>query len=52
VLLNAAGALAAEAGDFRPALGEARESYNSGAALRKLDALIEFSQSVSQAKAA
>ena len=52
VLLNAAGALAAETGDFRAGLVEAREAYDSGAALRKLDALIEFSQSLSQAKAA
>ncbi len=52
VLLNAAGAMAAESGDFKAALGEAREAYDSGAALRKLDALIEFSQSFSQAKVA
>src|SRR5512142_2741953 len=52
VLLNAAGALAAETSDFRAALSEAREAYDSGAALRKLDALIEFSQSFSQVKAA
>ena len=52
VLLNAAGALAAETGDFRTALAESREAYDSGAALRKLDELIEFSQSFTQAKAA
>ncbi len=46
VLLNAAGALAAETGDFKAALGEAREAFDSGAALQKLEALIEFSQSV------
>ncbi len=52
VLLNAAGALAAETGDFRIALTEAREAYDSGEALRKLDALIEFSQSFAQAQVA
>ena len=45
VLLNAAGALAAETGDFRSALEEAEESLNSGKALAKLNALVEFSQS-------
>ncbi|MDW8328142.1 MAG: anthranilate phosphoribosyltransferase [Anaerolineales bacterium] len=44
VLLNAAAALAAETGDFKTALAEAKESLASGAALRKLDALIEFSR--------
>ncbi len=52
VLLNAAGALAAETGDFKAALTEAREAYDSGAALGKLDALIEFSQSFAPAKMA
>ena len=45
VLLNAAGALAAETGDFKSALAEARASFDSGKALEKLNALIEFSQS-------
>jgi anthranilate phosphoribosyltransferase len=44
VLLNAAAALAAESGDYRTALTEARESLNSGAALAKLDALVEYSR--------
>jgi anthranilate synthase/phosphoribosyltransferase len=46
VLLNAAAALAAETGDFKSALEEARISIDSGQALAKLDALIEFSKSV------
>ncbi len=45
VLLNAAGALAAETGDFKSALDEAAASLDSGKALAKLNALIEFSQS-------
>ena len=45
VLLNAAGALAAETGDFKSALVEAEESLNSGKALAKLNALVEYSQS-------
>ena len=44
VLLNAAGALAAETGDFKSALEEVTASLDSGKALAKLDALIEFSQ--------
>jgi len=44
VLLNAAGALAAETGDFKSALAEARASLDSGNALAKLNALVEFSQ--------
>lgn len=52
VLLNAAGALAAETGDFRAALDEAREAFDSRKALSKLDALIEFSQSFAPAQAA
>ena len=44
VLLNAAGALAAETGDFKSALEEATASLDSGKALAKLDALVEFSQ--------
>ena len=49
VLLNAAGALAAENGDFKTALIEARDAFDSGNALVKLNALIEFSQSFAQA---
>jgi anthranilate phosphoribosyltransferase len=45
VLLNTAGALAAENGDFKTALEEAEESLASGKALAKLNALIEYSQS-------
>jgi len=45
VLLNAAGALAAETGDFKSALDEATASLDSGRALAKLDALVEYSQS-------
>jgi len=44
VLLNAAAALAAETGDFKSGLEEARASLESGKALAKLDALVEFSQ--------
>ena len=44
VLLNAAGALAAETGDFKSALAEARAALDSGNALAKLNALVEFSQ--------
>jgi anthranilate phosphoribosyltransferase len=46
VLLNAAAALAAETGDFKSALNEARAALNNGAALNKLNALIEFTKSV------
>ncbi len=45
VLLNAAGTLAAETGDFRSALGEATTALNDGRALAKMNALIEFSHS-------
>jgi anthranilate phosphoribosyltransferase len=45
VLLNAAAALAADTGDFKPALEEAAESLESGMAMAKLNALIEYSQS-------
>ena len=44
VLLNAAGALAAETGDFKSALVEAAASLDSGKALAKLNALVEYSQ--------
>jgi len=52
VLLNAAGALAADTGDFKSALAEARAAFDGGQALEKLNALIEFSQSFSQQSAA
>ena len=45
VLLNAAAALAAETSDFKSALEEAREALDSGQALAKLNALVEYSQS-------
>ena len=45
VLLNAAAALAAETGDFKSALDEARASLDSGQALAKMNALVEYSQS-------
>jgi anthranilate phosphoribosyltransferase len=45
VLLNAAAALSAETGDLGAALVDVRESLESGKALRKLEALVEFSQS-------
>jgi len=44
VLLNAAGALAAETGDFKSAFEEANESLASGKALEKMNALVEFTQ--------
>jgi anthranilate synthase/phosphoribosyltransferase len=44
VLLNAAAALAAETGDFKSALVEATASLDSGAALAKLNALVEFTR--------
>ena len=45
VLLNAAGALAAETGDFKSGLTEAAAAIDNGAAFAKLNALVEFSQS-------
>ena len=45
ILLNTAGALAAETGDFKFALEEAREALDSGKALAKLNALVEYSKS-------
>ena len=48
ILLNAAAALAAESGDFKSALHEANESLQSGNALNKLNALIEYSKSFAQ----
>ena len=44
VLLNAAGALAAETGDFKSALVEATASLDSGKALAKLNALVAYSK--------
>lgn len=44
VLLNAAAALAAETGEFKSALDEVADSLDSGKALAKLNALVEFSQ--------
>ena len=45
VLLNAAAALSAESGDLKAGLADAKQSLESGAALAKLEALIEKSQS-------
>jgi anthranilate phosphoribosyltransferase len=45
ILLNTAAALAAETGDFKSALGEAQASLDSGNALAKLNALIDFTKS-------
>ncbi len=47
ILLNAAQALATRHGDLRLALNEAQRSLDSGAALDKLEALIDYSQSFS-----
>ena len=52
VLLNAAAALAAETGDFKSGLEEAKACLDSGEALARLDALVEFSRSFAQASAA
>ena len=46
VLLNAAGALAAETGDFKSALAEVTAALDNGSALAKLNALVEYSKSV------
>jgi len=46
VLLNAAAALAAESGDWREGFALAKKSLESGAALKKLDELVEFSRSI------
>ena len=45
VLLNAAFALSTECGDLPAGLEEARQSIDSGAALRVLDAYVRMSQS-------
>jgi anthranilate phosphoribosyltransferase len=50
VLLNAAAAIAAESGDFKAALQEARASLEDGKALARLDGLIEFSRSFQAAQ--
>ncbi len=52
ILLNAAGAIAAETGDFKLALAEARASLDDGRALGKLDALLDYSKSFAQPTAA
>ena len=44
VLLNTAATIAAETGDFKSALDEAKESLDSGKALAKMEALIEFTK--------
>ncbi len=49
VLLNAAAALAVDTGDLRAGLREATEALDSGAALAKLDALVDMSQRVAAA---
>ena len=46
ILFNAAGALAAETGDFKSALAEVGAALDEGNALAKLNALVEFSKSV------
>lgn len=50
VLLNAAGALAAETGDFKSALEEATASLDSGKAIAKLNELVEYSKSLQPAQ--
>ncbi len=52
VLLNAAATLAAETGAFKSALEQARVSLDSGKALAKLNALVDFGQSFVQVTAA
>jgi anthranilate synthase/phosphoribosyltransferase len=52
ILLNAAGAIAAETGDFKSALVEARASLDGGLAYDKLNSLLEFSKSFTQPAAA
>lgn len=46
VLLNAAAALAAEDCDFSQALSQARAALDSGAALARLNGLVEYSQAL------
>lgn len=45
VVINAAATLAAESNDFKSALREADDALKSGAALAKLNSLVEFSRS-------
>ncbi len=45
VILNAAGLITAETGNFKSAINEAREAVLSGSALIKLNALVDFSRS-------
>lgn len=52
ILLNAAGAIAAETGDFKSALLEARASLDGGQAYEKLNSLLEFSKSFTRPAAA
>jgi anthranilate synthase/phosphoribosyltransferase len=52
VLLNAAAAMAADTGDFKSALEEAKASLDSGQALARMEALVEFSRSFAQVPAA
>lgn len=52
VLLNTAAALSTEGNDWESGLGKARDSIDSGAALRMLDAFIEKSQGYAQEAAA
>ena len=44
ILLNAAAAIAVETGDFKAGFAEATQSLDSGAALKKLDALVAFTK--------
>jgi anthranilate phosphoribosyltransferase len=44
VLLNSAAAIAAQSGDLPGALAEAEQSLSSGAALERLEALIDFTR--------
>ncbi|BCY16991.1 MAG: anthranilate phosphoribosyltransferase [Chloroflexi bacterium] len=46
VLLNAAGTLAAETGDFKSALDEVTASLNDGLAFAKMNDLVKFSRAV------
>ncbi len=47
VLLNAAAAIAAESGDMAGAVAEAKQALDSGAALARLEALLDYSRRVS-----
>jgi anthranilate phosphoribosyltransferase len=49
VLLNAAFALSTDCGDLPAGLEEARQSIDSGAALRVLDSYVRMTQSFAQA---